>query len=51
LDAKTSAFDTFAATTETAITLLQECRAALVSAAVTGVIDVRHLAPKETEAA
>ena len=36
---------------ETAITLLQERRSALISAAVTGKIDVRGLAPGETEAA
>jgi len=32
---------------ETAIELLQERRSALISAAVTGQIDVRSLAPKE----
>lgn len=36
---------------ETAIILLQERRAALISAAVTGKIDVRGLAPAEAEAA
>lgn len=36
---------------EAAITLLQERRAALISAAVTGKIDVRDLAPHQTEAA
>lgn len=36
---------------EVAITLLQERRAALISAAVTGKIDVRYLAPKQAEAA
>jgi type I restriction enzyme, S subunit len=45
------AFDTLTTTAESAIALLQERRAALVSAAVTGKIDVRHLAPQETEAA
>lgn len=44
-------FDTLTATAETAITLLQERRAALISAAVTGKIDVRHLSPAATEAA
>ncbi|MDP2081383.1 MAG: hypothetical protein U0934_15160 [Pseudotabrizicola sp.] len=48
---KTSQLDTLNATAETAIALLQERRAALISAAVTGKIDVRHIAPKETEAA
>ena len=42
---------TLTATAETAIALLQERRAALISAAVTGKIDVRHLAPQATEAA
>jgi type I restriction enzyme S subunit len=37
--------------TETAIALLQERRSALISAAVTGKIDVRGLAPGEAEAA
>ncbi len=36
---------------ETAITLLQERRSALISAAVTGKIDVRGLVPSEAEAA
>lgn len=44
-------FDTLTATAETAIALLQERRAALISAAVTGKIDVRHLVQKEDEAA
>ena len=49
LDAKTSPFDTLTATAEAAIALLQERRAALISAAVTGKIDVRDLAPHSTE--
>ena len=36
---------------ETAITLLQERRSALISAAVTGKIDVRGLVAAKTEAA
>ena len=36
---------------ETAIVLLQERRSALISAAVTGKIDVRGLAPSQAEAA
>jgi type I restriction enzyme S subunit len=36
---------------EKAIVLLLERRSALISAAVTGKIDVRHLFPQETEAA
>jgi type I restriction enzyme S subunit len=51
LDEVTAKFDTLTATAETAITLLQERRAALISAAVTGKIDVRHLATTEVEAA
>ncbi len=51
LDAKTSSFDTLTATAESAIALLQERRAALISAAVTGKIDVRDLATNHTEAA
>lgn len=51
LRAQTAKLGAVTATAETAITLLQERRAALISAAVTGKIDVRHLAPKETEAA
>jgi len=43
--------DTLTATADSAITLLQERRAALISAAVTGKIDVRADAPTETEAA
>jgi len=51
LDAVTAKLDALTATAETAITLLQERRAALNSAAVTGKIDVRSDAPTETEAA
>lgn len=43
--------DTLTTTAQSAITLLQERRAALISAAVTGKIDVRDLASHETEAA
>lgn len=44
-------FDSLTAIAETGIALLQERRAALISAAVTGKIDVRHLSPAATEAA
>jgi type I restriction enzyme S subunit len=44
-------FDSLTATAEAAIPLMQERRAALISAAVTGKIDVRHLSPAATEAA
>lgn len=44
-------FDTLSTTAEAAIALLQERRAALISAAVTGKIDVRDLVPNQTEAA
>jgi type I restriction enzyme S subunit len=43
--------DSLAVQAEAAIDLLQERRAALISAAVTGKIDVRGLAPKQAEAA
>ena len=43
--------DDLLAAAETAITLLQERRSALISAAVTGKIDVRGLAPAAAEAA
>jgi type I restriction enzyme S subunit len=39
-------FDTLSATAESAIALLQERRAALISAAVTGKIDVRQMTPE-----
>ena len=45
-----SDFDALTTTAESAITLLQERRAALISAAVTGKIDVRGFAA-EPEAA
>jgi type I restriction enzyme S subunit len=51
LDARVGAFDSLTATANTAISLLQERRAALISAAVTGKIDVRNLAQLETVAA
>jgi type I restriction enzyme S subunit len=51
LDEATAKLDTLTATAETAITLLQERRAALISAAATGKIDVRPLSPQATEAA
>jgi len=44
-------FSELASAAEAAITLLQERRAALISAAVTGKIDVRDLVPNQTEAA
>lgn len=44
-------FDTLTAAAETAIALLQEGRTTLISAAVTGQIDVRHLAQKDEEGA
>jgi type I restriction enzyme S subunit len=44
---KVEEFDTLAAEAQRATTLLQERRSALISAAVTGQIDVRELAPKE----
>ena len=50
LDRLMSDFDALTTTAESAITLLQERRAALISAAVTGKIDVRGLAA-EPEAA
>lgn len=51
LNGQTAKIDSLTATAETAITLLQERRAALISAAVTGKIDVRHISPAATEAA
>ena len=47
----TGAFREITANSERAIALLQERRAALISAAVTGKIDVRGLVPVEAEAA
>lgn len=51
LEERTRDIDALITTAETAIALLQERRAALISAAVTGKIDVRHLADTATEAA
>jgi type I restriction enzyme, S subunit len=51
LTQSTQPLDTLIAGTESAIALLQERRSALVSAAVTGKIDVRNLAPTAAEAA
>ena len=50
LDRKVTDIDTLRAWVETAIERLQEYRSALVTAAVTGKIDVRDAAPAETEA-
>jgi type I restriction enzyme S subunit len=47
LDAETTKMDSLVAEAERAITLLQERRSALISAAVTGQIDVRGLAGSE----
>lgn len=49
--AQTSIFDPLIAEAEAAITLLSERRGALISAAVTGKIDVRGIAPASVEAA
>jgi type I restriction enzyme S subunit len=46
LDAATGRIDTLVAQAESAITLLRERRAALISAAVTGQIDARDLSPE-----
>jgi type I restriction enzyme S subunit len=46
---ETAKFDTLTAEAQTAITLLQERRTALISAAVTGKIDVRGLVSAKTE--
>lgn len=51
LDKATSATDRLVTEAENVITLLQERRAALISAAVTGKIDVRGLSPEQAEAA
>jgi type I restriction enzyme S subunit len=45
LDAETAKFDTLTVEAQRAIDLLQERRSALISAAVTGQIDVRNFAP------
>jgi type I restriction enzyme S subunit len=50
LDRETTAFQSLQKNAEAAIDLLQERRAALIAAAVTGKIDVRGLA-KKAEAA
>lgn len=47
LDHETTKLDTLTTQARTAITLLQERRTALISAAVTGQIDVRGLLPDE----
>jgi type I restriction enzyme S subunit len=52
IDGLVGDFDSLETEAQSAITLLQERRAALISAAVTGKIDVRALAaPTEMEAA
>jgi type I restriction enzyme, S subunit len=51
LDRETAKFDELISAAEAAITLLQERRGALISAAVTGKIDVRGLVPSTAEAA
>lgn len=51
IDCQTAVTDELCDHAEAAITLLQERRAALISAAVTGKIDVRGLAPEQAEAA
>ncbi|MBU1067956.1 restriction endonuclease subunit S [Myxococcota bacterium] len=48
LDAETAKFDVLTAEAQRAIELLQERRSALISAAVTGKIDVRNIKVKET---
>ena len=45
LDNETAKFDTLTAEANRAIALLQERRSALISAAVTGKIDIRTLSP------
>ncbi len=47
LNRETAKFDTLTAEAQRAIDLLQERRSALISAAVTGQIDVRGLVPSE----
>ena len=51
LDSETQKIDTLITEATQAITLLRERRAALISAAVTGKIDVRSLTPTKQEAA
>ena len=48
LDRETAKLDALTAEAQTAITLLQERRTALISAAVTGQIDVRGFASDST---
>ena len=50
LIAETAQFDELMQEAETTIALLQERRTALISAAVTGKIDVRHLAVATADA-
>lgn len=50
LEQQLTSFDVLAAEAERAIRLLQERRTALISAAVTGQIDVRQLAQKQAAA-
>ena len=49
LDRETAKLDTLTTEAKTAITLLQERRTALISAAVTGKVDVRGLVSAKTE--
>jgi type I restriction enzyme S subunit len=51
LESVTARIDALVNEADAAITLLQERRSALISAAVTGKIDVRGLVPTEAEAA
>ena len=51
LDRETAKLDQLIVAAEAAVTLLQERRGALISAAVTGKIDVRGLVPSKAEAA
>jgi len=51
LERETARFERLGSQTEAAIALLQERRSTLISAAVTGKIDVRGLAPSQAEAA
>ena len=51
IDLETTKLDELVSICEKAITLLQERRSALISAAVTGKIDVRGFTPSKTEAA
>ena len=48
---RTDNFNILTSEAEAAITLLRERRSALISAAVTGKIDIRGFAPAEVEAA